>query len=245
MNVFLYTILFLIGALIGNFWKSAIYRLPRNIKLNKKEVSYIEPNNNSNIMAQLFYLILGGILFIIFGKILRIDINNIQLSTVVIYIVTILYISVLIIISGIDQKFLKMEKSVITVGIFLSIIYMIYAYAIEPSSINTNIIYLGIYIILIAIDTFIVKRYAENSYTTGILMLFNIILIFTGIDIFTYTVILTALEIIVSLVIAKVKQKTNGNKKVKLSNIPVGYFLGVSNIFVLIIISVVERMVLV
>ena len=170
---------------------------------------------------------------------------NINLLTIISYIFTILYISILIILAKIDYKNIKIEKPVITAGIILSILYMIYMYIIKALSINTSIIYLGIYIILIAIDTFIVKRYAKNSYTTGILMLFNIMLIFTGIDIFTYTLILSALEILVNLLIEKVKQKSNGNKKVRISNIPVGYFLGVSNIFVLISISVVERMILI
>lgn len=237
MNIFLYTMLFLIGALVGNFWKIATYRIPRNIKLNKKGVSYIEPNGKSNITSKLFYLLLGGVVFIICGKVLKIDINNIQPLQIITYIFTILYISLLIIIAGIDQKFIKMEKSVITGGIILSILYMIYMYAIETVSLNTSIIYLGIYIILIAIDTFIVKKYAENSYTTGILMLFNIMLIFTGIDVFTYTVILTTLEILVSLLISKIKQKNNGNKKIKLSNIPVGYFLCVSNLLAIVDIS--------
>ena len=245
MNIFLYTMLFLIGILVGNFWKDAIYKIPRNIKINKKGISYIEPNSKSNLLSRLFYLGLGGILFIIFGIILKTDINNIRLSTIITYIFTILYISILIITAGIDQKFLKIEKTVITAGIFLSILYMICMYAIEAASINTSIIYLGIYIVLIVVDTFIVKRYAEDSYTTGILMLFNIILIFTGTRIFTYTLILTAIEILVNLLIAKIKQKRNGNKKVKLSNIPVGYFLGINNIFVLISMAVVERMILI
>ena len=237
MNIFLYTMLFFIGALVGNFWKMAIYRIPRNIKLNKKGVSYIEPNSKSNRGSQLFYLILGGAIFVIFGKALEIDINNIQPLQIITYIFTILYVSVLMIIAGIDQKNLKMEKSVITAGIILSILYMIYMFVIETISLNTSIIYLGIYIILIAIDTFIIKRYAKNSYTTGILMLFNIMLIFTGIEVFTYTIILTALEILVSLIISKIKQKKNGNKKIRLSNIPVGYFLCVSNLLAIVAIS--------
>ena len=238
MNIFLYTMLFLIGALVGNFWKMVIYRIPRNIKLNKKGVSYIEPNSKSNRGSQLFYLILGGAIFVIFGKALEIDINNIQPLQIITYIFTILYVSVLMIIAGIDQKLLKIEKSVITAGIILSILYMIYMYVIETISLNTSIIYLGIYIILIAIDTFIIKRYAKNSYTTGILMLFNIMLIFTGIEVFTYTIVLTALEILVGLIISKIKQKKNGNKKIKLSNVPVGYFLCVSNLLAIVAISV-------
>ena len=68
-------------------------------------------------------------------------------------------------------------------------------------------------------------------------MLFNIMVIFTGIDIFTYTIILTAIEILVCLLIAKIKQRDNGNKKVRLSDVPVGYFLCVSNVFAIIAIS--------
>ena len=183
-------------------------------------------------------MILGGAIFVIFGKALEIDINNIQPLQIITYIFTILYVSVLMIIAGIDQKLLKIEKSVITAGIILSILYMIYMYVIETISLNTSIIYLGIYIILIAIDTFIIKRYAKNSYTTEILMLFNIMLIFTGIEVFTYTIVLTALEILVGLIISKIKQKKNGNKKIKLSNVPVGYFLCVSNLLAIVAISV-------
>ena len=69
-------------------------------------------------------------------------------------------------------------------------------------------------------------------------MLFNIMLIFTGIEVFTYTIVLTALEILVGLIISKIKQKKNGNKKIKLSNVPVGYFLCVSNLLAIVAISV-------
>ena len=165
---------------------------------------------------------------------------NINLLTIITCIFTILYISILVIISRIDKKYLKMEKSVISVGIILSIVYMIYMYIIKESSLKASIIYLGIYIILITLDTFIVKRYAENSYTTGILMLFNIMLVFTGINIFTYTIILTALEILFYLIIGKIKQKNNGNKKVKLSDVPVGYFLCICNILVVVAVSIIK-----
>ena len=151
------------------------------------------------------------------------------------------YISTLVIIGCIDQKNLKIDKRVAASGIILSILYIIYLYSRDTISININIIYLGIYVILLVADTFIVKRYAENSYTIGILMIFDIILIFTGIDVFFYTLIVTTLEILVFLLISKIRQKRNGNKKVKLSNVPVGYFVTVSNIITLIMISVINQ----
>ena len=71
-------------------------------------------------------------------------------------------------------------------------------------------------------------------------MLFNIMLVFTGINIFTYTIILTALEILFYLIIGKIKQKNNGNKKVKLSDVPVGYFLCIGNILVVVAVSIIK-----
>jgi hypothetical protein len=69
-------------------------------------------------------------------------------------------------------------------------------------------------------------------------MLFCIMLQFCGIESFTYTLILTTLEILITLLIATIKQKTNGNKKVRLDNIPVGYFIIVNNIFVIIMMQI-------
>ena len=241
MNIFLYTMLFLIGVIVGNFWKNAIYRIPRNISLKQKGISYIEPNNKSEKKSKLFYIILGGVLSVIFGKILKININSLNFTSILVYIFTILYITVLIIIAGIDQKILRIEKGVLAGGIILSIFYIMYLYGIDPTSINMSIIYLGMYIILLAIDTFIIKRYAENSYTIGILMLFDIIFMFTGADVFIYTLIITAIEILVYLLIEKIKQKKNGNRKIKLNDIPVGYFVSVSNIFAMIILSIITK----
>ena len=163
MNIFLYTMLFLIGALVGNFWKMAIYRIPRNIKLNKKGVSYIEPNSKSNRDSQLFYLILGGIIFIIFGKALKIDINNIQPLQIITYIFTILYVSVLMIIAGIDQKLLKMEKSVITAGIILSILYNFDLEDVIPFNYKEKQKFFNNFTNKISVDN-IFKEYIINMY---------------------------------------------------------------------------------
>ena len=82
MNIFLYVILFLIGAIVGSFWQRAIYRIPRNISMMKKGVTYIEPESKSKFLKRLvhlFYPLLGGISFVIFGKILEIDTNSLKI----------------------------------------------------------------------------------------------------------------------------------------------------------------------
>lgn len=243
MNILLYIALFLIGIVLGSFWQKAIYRIPRNISLMKKNVSNIDTNNKSDFskkMLQLFYLLLGGISFVVFGKMLEININNVRLSSIIMYLFTILYLSTLIIIAGIDQKYIKIEKKITTSGIIISMIYIIYLYVIDPSSIYFNIICLGIYLVLLAVDTIFLRRYAKNSYTVGVLMLLNIILIFSEKEILAYTTVIATMEILIYMLTLKIQQKKNGNKRIKLSEIPVGYFISASNIIILFVSALIQ-----
>ena len=54
MNIFLYMIMFLLGIAIGDFWRNAIYRIPRNISLLKRNVTNIESNNKSEKRQKIF-----------------------------------------------------------------------------------------------------------------------------------------------------------------------------------------------
>lgn len=243
MNILLYIALFLIGIVVGNFWQKAIYKIPRNISIIKKNVSYIDSDNKSEFskkMLQLFYLLLGGISFVVFGKMLEIDINNLRLSSIIMYLFTILYLSTLIIIAGIDQKYIKIDKKITTSGIIISMIYIIYLYIIDPSSIYFNTICLGIYLVLLTVDTIFLRRYAKNSYTVGILMLLNIILIFSEKEILAYTTVIAMMEILIYMLTLKIQQKKNGNKRIKLSEVPVGYFISVGNIIALFMLAFIQ-----
>ena len=64
-------------------------------------------------------------------------------------------------------------------------------------------------------------------------MLFNMMLVFSEVEIFAYTIVITAIGILLYLLKLKINQKNNGNKKVKIDNVPVGYFLSISNIIIL------------
>ena len=243
MNILLYIALFLIGVIVGNFWQRAIYRIPRNISLTKKGVTCIEPESKSKCskkLLQIFYLLLGGISFIIFAKFLEININSLKVSAIIMYLFTVSYLTMLVIIAGIDNKYVNIEKKVITSGIIVSIMYIVFLYIIDPLSIYFNTMCLASYMILLIIDTVFLRRYAKNSYTVGILMLFNIILIFSEVDIFAYTMSMTAIEILSYLLVLKINQKKNGNKKIKIDKIPVGYFVSASNIIVLLVSAILQ-----
>ena len=247
MNIFLYITLFLIGIVVGGFWKRAIYRIPRNISIMKESVSYLDSNEDnhkvsfSKMIYQLSYLLLGGIVFVGLAKIMRIDANYLQLSSIVMYLFAISYITILIIIAGIDKEHIKIEKKVIISGIISSMIYMIYLYLIESSSIYFSVICLGIDLMLLVIDTFLLRRYAKSSYIISILMLLNIIFIFSKIEIFIYTTIISMVEVLLYILISQKRQKKNGNKKIKFNEIPIGYFIGVSNIIIFFIVALLNN----
>ena len=93
----------------------------------------------------------------------------INVTTIISVIFAIFYIVILSVIARIDQKQIKIEKRTTMAGIGLAILYIISNYIIKPESIKYGIIYLGIYIILIAVDTFITKRYAYNRNINAIL----------------------------------------------------------------------------
>lgn len=113
MNILLYVVLFIIGIGTGVFCQIAIYRIPRNIKIMKKGVTNIEPEGKQKISKKIIrisYEILIGILFVLFGKALGIDINSLKLSQIIMYVFTIVYLTILFIIAGIDKKHINIDK---------------------------------------------------------------------------------------------------------------------------------------
>lgn len=261
MNTFFYIILFIMGTLFGSFYTLAVYRIPKNIDIIKKH-SYC-PNCNHKlgffelipILSYIFlggkcknckqkirirYLILeviGGVSFVVLGYALNLNVENLNIQNIILFSFIVLYLTAIILISGIDKEYVKIDKKVLAYGIIISIIYMIYLYTIDATSIYRYAIYLALYIILLFIDTFLLRRYAEDNYIIDICIYLTMILIFTGTSVYMKTLVMTMLSILIYLLIMKLTQKKNRYKKIKLNEIPIGYFIGASNITVLLIIS--------
>ena len=257
MNIFLYAIIFITGTVFGSFYTLAVYRIPKNIDIIKKH-SYC-PNCNHKLdffelipvlsyillggkckhckqkirIRYLLLELLGGISFVVLAIALKINVYNLNISTLVLYAFVILYLTAIILISGIDKEYRKIDKRVLAYGIIISIIYMIYLYTIDPTSIYRYAIYLALYIILLSLDTFFLRRYAKDSYIINILILLNMILIVTEVEIFIMTVIMSAMAILIYILLRKTLQKNVGNKKLKFEEIPIGFYIGASNIIVL------------
>lgn len=252
MQTFLYLIIFTLGCFCGSFFTLAVYRIPKNEDILIKH-SYCPNCEHKLGLLDLFpvlsyvflggkcryckdkirprYLILeifSGIVFLIIAVSLKLDIYNITFSNVILLIMTYLFVSVLIIIAGIDKEYIKVEKKVLIVGFIIEIIYIIYQCTLSNVDVYKYVIYLIFMIILLILSLINLKQSMKVKYYVQILFLSLYIIIFTGGIIYVLTSILTLL----SIALYKLNKK---NKK----NIPIAFLLSIWNIVVLIITNII------
>ena len=238
MNILFYTILFVIGIVIGSFWAVESSKMPKSLDLKKVHYS---KHKHEDAVSKITYIFLGGVMSVLLANILDIHIDEFDITKIIIYFFSMLYISTLVLIGGIDRVYTKIEKRVLSFGIVSSIMYMIYLSLIDLASLRLSAIYLAIYIILLMIDTFLLRRFAKDSYIVNILMLLTIILAFTDLRTLTYTIIMAFFGIIMFMFMQKQQKNKNGNKKLKINEISVGYFIAASNVMILFMIRIFEN----
>lgn len=192
-----------------------------------------EKNKKTQIISTTLYSLLGGISFVIIAFTLKLNIYSLNLNSIMLYILTIMYISALIIIAGIDKSNIKIEKKLLGFEVIVSMIYMIYMCSINTNLIYKYLIYVAIYFLAIVTDTILLRKFAKDSYTMDMLILLSIILMFSDVRILFYTIWASILAIIIDLIILKMRQKKTGNKKIKLNEIPIGFFICTSNIAII------------
>ena len=110
---------------------------------------------------------------------------------------------------------------------------MIYLCIVEQANIYRYGIYLIFYIIVLILDTITLKRYAKNSYVTGILLMIITMCIFTSEYITANAIIYTLLVIFFYMLLYKIKERKNRNKKTDkqiADRLSIGFFLGTCNI---------------
>ena len=157
-----------------------------------------------------------------------------SIASIILYIFTLLYAIFLISIAIVDRREIKIEKKFLVYGIILSIFYMVYMYGVKATTIYYSVKYLAFHIILLAVDTFLLRRYAKDSYIVKLLMLLNIIYIFTDQQITKYTILITLLAMLIYIGSLKIREYGKKRKtKVKLEEIPMGFFLASSNLIAL------------
>ena len=219
INIISYTLIFIIGTLFGSFSTLAVYRLPLHENITHKH-SYCPKCNHKlsffDMIPILSYVFLGGkcryckskiriryllleiltgVIFLLFAVSLNINFYEIELSKIVYLICGLLYLSGLIIISGIDKENIKINKPTLVYEITILSAYMIYLYIVENTNIYRYVIYLLVLFILFAIDTRHLRKYRTDNYTIEIVILSIIQAIFTYSYGFMITAIITILSI--------------------------------------------------
>ena len=261
MDIFLYIIIFIMGTVFGSFYTLAIYRIPNKLdiththsfcpnchhKLGFFELipvwSYIFLGGKCKECKQkirpryLIIEILSGIALCLIAYASKISFWNLDVRTLIDIAFLVLYLSGIVIIAGIDLEKRKIEKSVICYAIGILVIYIIYLCIVDKTNIYRYIMYLSITLILLIIDTVILKKKAKTSYVLSILILLMIMAVFTGEAVTILTVIMTLLIKVIYFVLNKIKSKTNKVKKVQedlSKNLNYGFYLSISNIIMLI-----------
>jgi len=236
MNILFYTILFMIGIVVGGFCAEEAEEIPKTLDLKKTHYSN---HSHGQIISKLIYLLIGAVSTVILGNTLKINLEEFEFSKIIIFIFAMIYVSTLTVIAGIDKNYSKISKETLAFGIVGSILYMLYLCVVDLASINLNAIYLAIYIGLLILDTFMLRKFAKDSYIINLLLLLLMILVFTDLKTLTYTLVMAVIAIILYLILVKTKNK-NIKKKIKISEIPVGYFIAASNIIVLFVVKIFE-----
>ena len=193
------------------------------------------------LISEITYILIGGVSAVVLANVLNISMNQFEISNFIIYIFAMTYISTLVLIAGIDRGYSKIEKKTLAFGIVASILYMLYLCMVDLGSINLNAIYLAIYMILLIIDSFLLRRFAKDSYIVNLLMVLVMILVFTNLKILTYTLVMALIALGLYVLILNFQKKKNGNKKIKLNEIPLGFFDAAKNVIVLFMLKIFEN----
>ena len=109
---------------------------------------------------------------------------------------------------------------------------MVYLCIVEKTNIYRYGIYFLLYIIVLILDTITLKRYAKNSYATGIVLMIITMAIFTGEYVTQNVLIFTLLGIAIYMLIYQINQR---RKRIKTEEkvaqkISIGFYLGILNI---------------
>ena len=155
------------------------------------------------------------------------------------FIFSIIYLLVLIGIAIIDKKEHKISKKILVVGFIVEAIQIIYLYINNKYHLIEYLIYLVIFVILLIIDTIIIRKKGESLYVLQILMLCMYMAIFTDKYIFAVTVIYTLLVIGLYILIGRIstirKRRVIKKQNAKeLAKLPIGFYLCIADILVLI-----------
>ena len=266
MDIFFYIIIFSMGITFGSFFTLAVYRIPKGEDITHTH-SYCPKCNHKlgilDLIPVFSYILLGGkcryckekirpryliletisgLFFVVVAYLMKLSIYNLNLLNIIEYSFMILYFTFIIITSGIDKEHKMINKPLLVYGIIISIMYIVYLYIIEKTSIYRYVIYLVLFVLILIIDSITLKKHAKNNYNYSCLTFLIIMSIFTGEYITIISIIMTVLVILIDIIIKRLKQSENiVNDKKYDEKISITFYLSVFNVICFIILLAVMR----
>lgn len=259
MNIFLYTILLIIGAFCGSFAELTAYRMPFNISWKKKAfcencnkelliydqipiLSYIILKGkcryckNNISKRKIITEIIFGIAFVFLGLFYNLNVDTINIIKILEILLGGMYITFLAIIILIDLKNKTLNDESIIFGIIISILNIIFKYVYDkefrPSQI---IIYMIIFILIALISTLFSKKKNRHQYLFNNIFLILIMNFFVTEITMILTISTTLLIIGFKTILMKIYKKSTNEK------IPISAYIGISNYIILLIIYIIEN----
>ena len=165
---------------------------------------------------------------------LNLTISNFDISKIISLIFITLYISYIIITSGLDKRNKSMSMQLLSFGIIISLVYIIYLCFVDRVTVYLNIIHLILMTILLLLNIINTKKKAQSSYTIDLLTTLLIMLIFTQEIACIITIIGTLISIALYILINKIslrKVKGKNNMLEFSQKVRVIYIMGILNIF--------------
>ena len=260
MNTIFYIIIFIMGITFGSFYTLAVYRIPKgediththsycpncNHKLNFIDLipifSYIFLIGKCRYCKQKIrprYLILetiSGLFFVMIAYLMGLNIYNLEILKIIEYIFFFFFFTFIILMAGIDKESRIINKPILMYGVIISIMYIVYLYIIEKTSIYRYVIYIVAFFIILLIDTITLKKHAKNNYIYSILVVIIIMTIFTGEYITYFAIIATLFAFLISSLVKKIKKIKTKRVSEQNKKIRIGLYLSIFNILYFIII---------
>lgn len=253
MEIMIYALIFITGLMFGSFFSLATYRIPLGKDITHERsfcpkcdhklgfwdmipvLSYLFLKGKCRYCSAkigvryiLLELITGGI-FVLFAMSLNIHFSQLQemdVNKIIYLMIGFLYISGLMLIGMIDKEKRMVSKPVLIYGMVILFGYILYLYILEKANMYRYAIYLIMMCLLIIANTIFLRKKTKENYTIDILLLCIYIALFSGQDVFIYTIFLTLGAVLMKSFFGK------ANKNMMLS---IGFYLCNANIIMLII----------
>lgn len=146
----------------------------------------------------------------------------------------ILYIIGLLSIMKIDKNKHEIYKGLLLYEIVVTFAYRIYLLIFDKTSITRYAIYLGIIVILLLIETLIIKKKFKTTYTLDLVILIIIMSFITEPIQLLSTAVITLIAIALNNILSNINKSKKSKKKIV---IPYAYYLCFANILSIVLIN--------